>query len=135
MLTKKYILLLFLFNSLLSWAQPRSFSRNPAVFIKEYTQFLKPQGEKKEQELLEKFTTKWDSGKFVEPEQRNIIAVANLMLINDLDVPSFFLLTETMLYAKDSIDEPKYISWSKALIPSLNSGNQTFTTLIKSSRN
>lgn len=135
MLTKKYILLLFLFNSLLSWAQPRSFSRNPAVFIKEYTQFLKPQGEKKEQELLERFTTKWDSGKFVEPEQRNIIAVANLMLINDLDVPIFFLLTETMLYAKDSIDEPKYISWSKALIPSLNSGNQTFTTLIKSSRN
>ncbi|MDG1045983.1 MAG: hypothetical protein P8P81_05215 [Bacteroidia bacterium] len=135
MLTKKFILILLLLSSLASWAQPRSFSRNPSVFIKEYSKFLSSQADKKGQVLLEKFTTKWDSGKFVEPEQRNIISVANLMLINDLDVPSFFLLTETMLYAKDSIDEPKYISWSKSLIPALNSGNQTFTTLIKASRN
>ena len=132
---KKYILILFLFNSFLSWSQPRSFSRNPSLFIKEYVKFLKPTAEKQDLKLLETFTTKWDSGKFVEPEQRNIISVANLMLMNDLDVPYFFLLTETMLYAKDSIDEPKYISWSKALVPSLNSGNQTFITLIKASRN
>ena len=131
MLTKKYILILLLISSLASWAQPRSFSRNPSVFIKEYSKFLSSQADKQGQVLLENFTTKWDSGKFVEPEQRNIISVANLMLINDLDVPSFFLLTETMLYAKDSIDEPKYISWSKSLIPALNSGNQTFITLIK----
>ncbi|NBV57226.1 MAG: hypothetical protein EBR72_05405, partial [Bacteroidetes bacterium] len=135
MWSKKYILILFLFNSFLSWAQPRSFSRNPSVFIKEYVKFLQPKAEKQDQELLETFTTKWDSGKFVEPEQRNIISVANLMLMNDLDIPYFFLLTETILYAKDSIDEPKYISWSKALVPSLNSGNQTFITLIKASRN
>lgn len=135
MWSKKYILILFLFNSFLSWAQPRSFSRNPSVFIKEYVKFLQPKAEKQDQELLETFTTKWDSGKFVEPEQRNIISVANLMLMNDLDIPYFFLLTETMLYAKDSIDEPKYVSWSKALVPSLNSGNQTFIKLIKASRN
>ena len=65
MWSKKYILILFLFNSFLSWAQPRSFSRNPSVFIKEYVKFLQPVAEKQDQELLETFTTKWDSGKFV----------------------------------------------------------------------
>ena len=61
MLTKKYLIILLLFFSLASWAQPRSFSRNPSVFIKEYSKFLSSQADKQEQVLLENFTTKWDS--------------------------------------------------------------------------
>ena len=136
MLQKKYYLTLsFLFLAFLAMAQPRSFSRNPEVFIQEFNDFIKSDNTKEGAAILKVFTTKWDSAKFVEPEQRNIITVANQMLQNDMKIPSFVLFTETMLYAKDSIDEAKYISWSKALSPAIQSGNRTFLTLMEASRN
>ena len=134
MLTKRHLFLACIFLQLLGYGQ-RSFSRKPALFITEYNTYLSSESDRSSKKLLESFTTKWDSGKFVEPEQRNIITVANTMLMNDLDKATFILFTETMLYAKDSVDEPKYISWSKALTPALSSGNQTFKTLLTASRN
>ncbi len=78
MLQKKYYLTLsFLFLAFLAMAQPRSFSRNPEVFIQEFNDFIKSDNTKEGAAILKVFTTKWDSAKFVEPEQRNIITVAN----------------------------------------------------------
>ena len=118
-----------------AFAQPRSFSRKPDVFIEEFTDFLKTDDSPDSKDIIKTFTEKWDSAKFVEPEQRNIINVTNQMLFNEMKVAHFMLFTETMLYAKDSIDEPKYISWSKALVPAIKSGNKTFITLMTASRN
>ncbi len=136
MLQKKYhITLSFLLLGFLAVAQPRSFSQKPEVFIEEFNAYINSDNTKEGQAIMKSFTTKWDSAKFVEPEQRNIINVANQMLQNDLRIPSFVLFTETMLYAKDSIDESKYISWAKSLSPAIQSGNKTFLTLMQASRN
>lgn len=136
MALKKYILFLGLIAlTAAALGQPRSFSQKPDVFIQEYNKFIATENTKEGAEIMKTFTTKWDSAKFVEPEQRNIINVANAMLQNDLRIPSFVLFTETMLYAKDSIDEAKYISWSKALMPAISNGNKTFLTLLQASRN
>ena len=136
MLKKKYyIALSFLLLAFLAVAQPRSFSQKPEVFIEEFNAYINSDNTKEGQVIMKSFTTKWDSAKFVEPEQRNIINVANAMLNNDLRIPSFVLFTETMLYAKDSIGTAKYISWSKALMPAITNGNKTFLTLLRASRN
>jgi len=136
MLQKKYyIALSFLLLAFLAVAQPRSFSQKPEVFIEEFNAYINSDNTKEGKAIMKSFTTKWDSAKFVEPEQRNVINVANQMLQNDLRIPSFVLFTETMLYAKDSIDEAKYISWAKSLSPAIQSGNRTFLTLMKASRN
>ena len=132
----KHILTLgFVLISILVWSQPRSFSTKPSQFIAEYINYVGSENGTQSKQILQQFQTKWDSAQFVELEQRNIINVANQMLMNDLRIPSFVLFTETMLYAKDSIEEPKYISWSKALIPAIRNGNQTFLTLLTASRN
>ncbi len=132
----KHILTLgFVLISILVWSQPRSFSTKPSQFITEYINYVGSENGTQSKQILQQFQTKWDSAQFVELEQRNIINVANQMLMNDLRIPSFVLFTETMLYAKDSIEEPKYISWSKALIPAIRNGNQTFLTLLTASRN
>ncbi|MGB0849946.1 MAG: hypothetical protein ACPGTP_01760 [Bacteroidia bacterium] len=133
---KNFLLTMALsFWSIAAFAQPRSFSRNPAKFITEFNQYIATENTKGSDAIMKTFTMKWDSSEFVVQEQRNIINVVNNMLMNDLRIPSFVLFTETMLYAKDSIEEPKYISWSKSLIPAINSGNKTFLTLITASRN
>jgi hypothetical protein len=129
------VTLLLLFFEAIAFGQPRSFSKKPEVFINEFTDFIKSDNTIESKEILKQFTTKWDSGKFVLPEQRNIMEVANLMLMNELRIPTFLLFTETMLYAKDSIDEAKYINWSKALIPAIKNGNKTFLTLLNASKN
>lgn len=136
MAIKKYILSLALIAlTAVAFGQPRSFSRKPEVFIQEFNKYIATDNTKEGADIMKMFTTKWDSAKFVEPEQRNIINVANQMLQNDIKIPTFVLFTETMLYAKDSIDEAKYISWSKSLIPAIQSGNRTFITLMTASRN
>lgn len=136
MAIKKYILSIGLIAlAAIAFGQPRSFSRRPEIFIKEFNKYIATQSTKKDAAILYTFTTKWDSAKFVEPEQRNIINVANEMLQNDMKIPLFVLFTETMLYAKDSIDQAKYISWSKSLLPAVKSGNKTFITLLTASRN
>ena len=129
------VTLLLLFFEAIAFGQPRSFSKKPEVFINEFTDFIKSDNTIESKEILKQFITKWDSGKFVLPEQRNIMEVANLMLMNELRIPTFLLFTETMLYAKDSIDEAKYINWSKALIPAIKNGNKTFLTLLNASKN
>ncbi|PCJ67755.1 MAG: hypothetical protein COA58_01060 [Bacteroidetes bacterium] len=136
MTLKKYIISFTLLAlTAVAFGQPRSFSQKPEVFIKEFNKFIASEGSKESDEVMKRFTTKWDSAQFVEIEQRNIINVANRMLNNDLRIPSFVLFTETMLYAKDSIEQAKYISWSKALIPAISNGNKTFLTLLTASRN
>ncbi len=132
---KTTIILLLSILSFGAYAQPRSFSRNPSQFISEYIAYVSSENSSSSKEILEQFKIKWVSAQFVEIEQRNIINVANQMLMNDLRIPLFVLFTETMLYAKDSIEEPKYISWSKALIPAIKNGNQTYLTLLTASRN
>jgi len=133
---KKYILSLGLIVlTAVAFGQPRSFSRKPEVFIQEFNKYIATDNTKEGAEVMKAFTTKWDSAQFVEPEQRNIITVVNMMLQNDMKIPNYVLFTETMLYAKDSIDEAKYISWSKSLVPAVKSGNRTFITLMTASRN
>tara|TARA_B110000902_G_scaffold6928_1_gene8259 strand:+ start:20728 stop:25113 length:4386 start_codon:yes stop_codon:yes gene_type:complete len=136
MAIKKFILSIGLIAlAAIAFGQPRSFSRKPEVFIQEFNKYISSNSTKEDAEIMKTFTTKWDSAKFVEPEQRNIISVANEMLQNDMKIPLFVLFTETILYAKDSIDEVKYISWSKSLLPAVKSGNKTFITLMTASRN
>jgi hypothetical protein len=136
MLTKQHILAsLLLLLTAIAFGQPRSFSRKPEEFIDQYTKYLNTEADKSGQEILKTFKIKWDSARFVEPEQRNIINVANEMLMNNLRIPSFILFTETMLYAKDSIDEAKYVSWSMAIGPAIKDGNKTFLTLLSASKN
>lgn len=133
---KQYLITaLFLGMAALAFGQPRSFSKKPEVFIKEFTDYIQTDNSLDSKEILKQFTLQWDSGKFVEPESRNIVDVANLMLMNELRVPSFLLFAETILYGKDSIDEPKYIGWSKALLPAIKNGNKTFLTLLSASKN
>ena len=129
------VTLLLLCFAAIAVGQPRSFSKKPEVFINEFTDFIKSDNTIESKEILKQFTAKWDSGKFVLPEQRNIMEVANQMLMNELRIPTFLLFTETMLYAKDSIDAAKYINWSKALIPAIKNGNKTFLTLLNASKN
>lgn len=133
----KNIALLIMVSALTAAAfgQPRSFSKKSDIFIQEYTTYIATQGTKEGGVIMKLFAQKWDSAKFVEPEQRNIINVANTMLQNDLTIPHFILFTETMLYAKDSIDEARYINWSKALMPAIQAGTKTFLTLMTASRN
>ena len=96
MLKKKYyIALSFLLLAFLAVAQPRSFSQKPEVFIEEFNAYINSDNTKEGQAIMKSFTTKWDSAKFVEPEQRNIINIANAMLNNDLRIASFVLVTES----------------------------------------
>ena len=136
MKNRKYLTtIILILGSIAAIAQPRSFSTKPEIFIEEISKYISTESNKKSDLVIKLFTTKWDSAQFVEIEQRNIINVSNQMLINDMRISSFVLFLETMLYAKDSIDEPKYISWSKALLPAIRSGNQTFITFLTASRN
>lgn len=135
MWTKKYILFILLLPTVFCMGQPRSFSKKPAVFIQEFNKFILIEKTREKQTLMQNFTAQWDTGRFVLPEQRNIISVVNTMLMNDLERPIFVLLTETILFAKDSVEASKYINWSKSLLPALQSGNKTFLTLLTASRN
>ena len=84
------VLLLF---TAIAFGQPRSFSKKPEIFINEFSDYIKSDNTIESKEILKQFTTKWDSGKFVVPEQRNIMEVANLMLMNELRVTTFLLFT------------------------------------------
>ena len=136
MLKNKHLLsFLLILLTAVAFGQPKSFSQKPEVFIKEINKYIATENTKEGVEVMKQFTMKWDSAEFVDVEQRNIINVTNRMLNNDMRIPSFLLFTETMLYAKDSIEEAKYISWSKALMPAISNGNKTFLTLLTASRN
>jgi hypothetical protein len=136
MLLKKGILSLLLIGlSIAAYAQPRSFSKKPSVYIEEFNKYIATDNTKEGSELVSIFTEKWNAGHFPEDEQRVIIKVCNEMLMNDLAIPDFVLLTETVLLGKDSVDVEKYDNWMKSLIPAVRAGNKTFLTLLTASKN
>ncbi len=136
MLLKKGIIsLLMVMLALAVYAQPRSFSKKPSVYIEEFNKYVNSDNTKEGTEIVGLFTEKWNTGHFPEDEQRVIIKVCNEMLMNDLAIPDFVLLTETVLLGKDSVDVEKYDNWMKSLIPAVRAGNKTFLTLLTASKN
>ncbi|MBT8326482.1 MAG: hypothetical protein KJP21_02085, partial [Bacteroidia bacterium] len=132
---KKILSLFLVLISVVVYAQPRSFSRKPEVYIQEFNKYIATGNTKEGEVFVALFTEKWNAGYFAEDEQRTIMRVSNEMLMNDLRIPDFVLFTETILLGKDSVDVEKYDSWRKALIPAVRSGNKTFITLLTASRN
>ena len=132
---KKILSLLLILISVAAYAQPRSFSRKPEVYIQEFNKYIATKNTKEGEAFVALFTEKWNAGYFAEDEQRTIMKVSNEMLMNDLRIPDFVLFTETILLGKDSVDVEKYDSWMKALLPAVQSGNKTFLTLLTASRN
>ena len=132
---KKYILLILALGfGALAYAQPRSFSKKPEVFITEFNTYINSNNTKEGTEILKLFTEKWNLGNFGENEQRTVIKVSNEMLINKLNIPDFVLFTETILLGKDSVEQSKYENWMQAILPAVRSGNKTYLTLLNSSK-
>ena len=117
-----------------AYAQPRSFSKKPEVYLEEFNNYVNSNNTKQGTEIVKIFTEKWNEGHFAETEQRSIIKVNNKMLINKLTIPDFVLYTETVLLGKDSVEKTKYDNWMQATMPAIRSGNKTFLTLLNSSK-
>ncbi len=126
--------ILFLISTVVI-AQPRSFSKKPEVFIVELNDYIASSALPVKVDIVKLFTEKWNTGAYPEEEQRIVIKVCNTMLINQHDVRDFVLFEETVLAGKDSVDVEKYDNWMQAVGPAAKSGNETFLTLLRASKN
>lgn len=83
-------------NSL--WAQ-KSFSRDTAKFIEEYSTYLNQINSSEAKSQAKLFSEYWSNGKFTEPQRSDINELANKMLINGMKPDPYFLLLTQCLNA------------------------------------
>lgn len=133
-LTQILIFIFILTLSLESFAQPKSFSRNPNKFIDEITEFLEPAGKTKLGITTELLKTHWKEGKYSDVQKRILINTSNEILMNNLVLDNFVDLFQTVVYARDSIPSRKFDAWMNALFPAIKSGNKSFLTYVNSSK-
>lgn len=111
------IFTLFLLNPLFSQNQIKSFSADPAIYLKELNTFFDgvyDKDKKKEgRELMEKFTTDWNSGVFPVDVQNRIIQVSNIMLRFKMrPMPHFYEYLQTLqAFMKTNPDAKSMNSW------------------------
>lgn len=117
------------------FAQPKSFSSKPEVFIEELTDYIKSSNRPQNTEIVKEFQLRWNEGIYASDEQRIVIKTCNMMLINLHDIEDFVLFEETLLAGKDSVEADKYYNWLKAILPAAKLGKNTLLTLLKASRN
>ncbi|MBC7425411.1 MAG: hypothetical protein H7321_02655 [Bacteroidia bacterium] len=97
MILKRTCFLILLFISAAVLKAQNSFSREPAVFITEFTSFIENSKDKESIDALKNFKTIWNNGKLTEDQKLQVLKLCNNMLIKKLAVDPYFRLVLTGL--------------------------------------
>lgn len=93
--------------------QFKSFSKEPAVFIKEFQQYIQGASQKSLNETFLKFKKLWDELKYTESQQKNIIKLCNNMLEQQLPIQPYFelLIGNLISYNENGLIEDILVQW------------------------
>lgn len=137
MLKKYLLIILFGFLSISSFAQIRSFSKKPEIFITELKDFMTSTKESSAVESFEKFEKFWKTNKFLEDHQLLIIKVGDEMLLHKMKLPDFDLYCRTLISSKDTVNgltDQKFDFWIKAVLTASKAGHNQVRQLLKTSK-
>lgn len=125
--------LLLALSALSASAQVRSFSPEPAVFIKEFETFIKGAGQKKLNEDLEVFRQNWELGKFSPVQQKSIIRICNDMLSEGMPVqPHFDLMLQSIAaFLENKLPDKVLLQWQSVTQSLLGSENKDYLEFLK----
>ena len=111
------LLLSFFFSiyTLALHGQIKSFSPDPAIFIKEFEQFIRSAEDKALNEELEVFLTNWRGARFDAVQQKNISKLSNSMLLGGLNIKPYFSLVLSSLnaYARRKLPAKNLQQWQQ----------------------
>ena len=138
MLKKLLFSFLFIGVGICAFAQPKSFSKKPEVFIVELKDFMSSTKEAQAIEAFNKFEKYWKTNKFLEDHQLLIIKVGDEMLLNKMRItPDFELYCRTLVSAKDTakgLSDQKFDFWIKAVLTAAKAGTNQVRQLLKTSK-
>ena len=138
MLKKLLFSFLFIGVGICAFAQPKSFSKKPEVFIVELKDFMSSTKEAQAIEAFTKFEKYWKTNKFLEDHQLLIIKVGDEMLLNKMRItPDFELYCRTLVCAKDTakgLSDQKFDFWIKAVLTAAKAGTNQVRQLLKTSK-
>jgi len=136
---KKYIgLFLFILIGTAAFAQPKSFSKKPEVFISELKDFMYSTKENSAIKAFDGFEKLWKENKFIEDHQLLVIKVADQMLLNKMRItPDFELYCLTLVSTKDTsrgLNNQKFDFWIKAVYTASKGGTNQLRQLLRTSK-
>ncbi len=138
MLKKIILSFILLFIGIGAYAQPKSFSKKPEVFITELKDFMNSTKEPTAIAAFNVFEKYWKSNKFLDAHQLLIIKVGDEMLLNKMRItPDFELYCRTLVSAKDSVkglSDQKFDFWIKAVLTAAKAGTNQIRQLLKTSK-
>ncbi len=120
------------FTSTLS-AQIRSFSPEPAVFIKELETHVLSASSKELNQRFAVFRESWEMGKFSPLQQKNIMAICSDMVSEGMPVqPHFdYLLQSITAYLERKLPEKVLQQWQQATRKLISTGSSSYVDFLK----
>ncbi|MBL7811560.1 MAG: hypothetical protein JNL57_05005 [Bacteroidetes bacterium] len=133
LLRRFFVTGLMVFSVFAANAQIKSFSPEPAVFIKELESFVQGAGQKSLNEDFAIFRQNWDLGKFSPLQQKSIIQICNDMLAEGMPVqPHFSLMLNSLAaFLARKLPDKVLVQWQSVTRSLLGKDNKDYLEFLK----